>query len=187
MEPGELEVAKQALRSFAARSGLGWLLEELDEAVTVGVVEVKALRLATRQGRQVYEDVPVATAASRGRRRAEEFLTHRPMTDQEQVESLIRALRRVLIDLDEVAQSAVDQLNELPRSEAPGEPIPSVASDKQLDQAPPDRVPLVAEIDFMPDEGSVAAVVSTEGIRHSEDRRITLERILDALILEARQ
>ena len=187
MEPDELEVAKRSLRAFAAGNGLGWVLDELDEAVAIGVVEVKPLRQSIRQGRQVYEEVLSPGAVAPGRRRAEEFLTRRPMTDQEQVEALILALRRALVDPDAVARAAVDQVNGLPVTGPRGERSRSDADGNAFDQPSFARTTLVTEIDFAPDEGSLEETVSTEGIRYAEDRRITVEPILDALMAEVRR
>jgi hypothetical protein len=187
VEPSELEAAKQALRSFAVANGMDWLLDELDEAVAVGVVAVKSLRQASRKGEQVYEEVPASAPSARGRKRAEEFLTRRPMTDQEQVEALIGALRRVLVDLDDVARVAVEQLNGLPVVDAQAGSEQTDPDGGESSQEPPTILTFVEEIDFVPDEGSVAASVSTEGLRHSEDRSTTVGPILDGLLAEVRR
>ena len=96
----------------------------------------------------------------RGRKRAEEFLSRRPMTELEQVEAIVAAIRRVLVDLDDVARTSVDQLRNL---DGPGD----------------EAVPLISEIDFEPDEGSSTPPVTTEAMRH-QPREATTE-LLDEL------
>lgn len=107
MEADELAEFYQQLRSIANELGLGWLLDELDEASTIGVAEVRPLRQQTRRGRVTYEELSAAERSGPGRTRAEEFLTRRSMTQLEQVDALLDAFRRVLVDLDEVAAASV--------------------------------------------------------------------------------
>ncbi len=165
---------------MATESGLAWLLEELDEATAIGVVEVKSLRQQVRKGRTTYEELTAAEQAGPGRRRAEEFLSHRPMTLLEQVDALIDALTRVLVDLDQVAAAAVAQLNDLPVT-APSDDEPSVAPSAASAPRTPEQEGArtrISEIDFQPDEGSLAPAVTTEAMRHSTDRRENSAKIL---------
>ncbi len=161
-------------------SGFSWLLEELDDATAIGVVEVKSLRQQTRQGLTTYEELTLLERTGPGRRRAEEFLSHRPMTLLEQVDALIDALTRVLVDLDEVAVAAVIQLNDLPVA-APSDDDPSVAPRRGAPKGRTERDAegtYVSEIRFEPDEGSLAPAVTTEEMRHNTDRRISSSTLL---------
>lgn len=160
MNTEQLIDTRLKLRRFANQHGMEWVLAEVDEAVSLGVVEVKALRQATHKGRTVYEEAPPGVAPIRGRKRAEEFLSRRPMTELEQVEAIVAAIRRVLVDLDDVARTSVDQLRNL---DGPGD----------------EAVPLISEIDFEPDEGSSTPPVTTEAMRH-QPREATTE-LLDEL------
>jgi hypothetical protein len=161
MNTDQLIDTRIKLREFANQHGLEWVLAEVDEAVSLGVVEVKSLRQATLQGRTVYEEVSPDLAPFRGRKRAEEFLSRRPMTELEQVEAIVGALRRVLVDLDDVARTSVDQLRDLPGT------------------SEEDDVPPIFEIDFQPDEGSSTPHVTTEVMRHED--RVSTAQLLDQL------
>ena len=164
MNDDELSDTREKLRLFAQVQGLQWVLAEVDDAVELGVVEVKTLRPQTRQGKTVYEETSKESPSTRGRKRTEEFLSRRPMTYLEQVDQLVAALRRVLVELDAVAETAVTQLNALPS----GDPDLSA----------------VSEIDFAPDEGSATPPVTTEAIRH-QDRGRTAQ-LLDQLVTRVR-
>ena len=104
----DLQDAIRKLREFAAAQGMQWVLDEVDEAIALGVPETRTLRQTTnRQGVTTYEDVTAPDALpfpdlGRGRRtgRSAEFIRSRPMTPQEQAQLLVQALNRVLADLD---------------------------------------------------------------------------------------
>lgn len=156
----------QKLRLFASAHGLQWVLDEVDEAVSLGISETRTLRQSTRQGQITYEDItdldyPAETTSARNRRGTEEFARRRPMTGLEQIELLVTALRRVLVDLDGIADEAVNLLNN-PVDQGRQEFTGQVNSD--ADSLPP-KLPLVYEIAFAPDEGSTSPAVSTEGMR----------------------
>ena len=77
---------------------------------------------------------------------------------------MLSGLRRVLSDLDLVAEASVRELNDL------GDVTQSSAD---VDLTEPVElhersIPVVTEIDFAPDEGSAAAAISTEGLRHAD-------------------
>lgn len=172
------------LRDVASGFGLSWLVEEVDAAAAAGVVEVKPLRQRTRQGRSVYEELSATERVAPGRRRAEEFLTRRPMTLIEQVDALIDGFTRALVDLDEVASASVEQLTGLPiATEADVEPPVASTTSGGVDRAPDDEGArtVIFEIDFEPDDGSSAPAVSTEGIRHSGERRREIAGLLDEI------
>ena len=106
----DLAHLRDALRDFAGERGLQWVLQEVDQAVAEGVLEPIQLRQTTRRGQQVYETVPQEPRSIPGRKRSEEFVSRRPMTELEQVGTLIDALRRVLVHLPPVAQAGIDIL-----------------------------------------------------------------------------
>jgi hypothetical protein len=148
---------------------MAWVVDELEDAIATGVFERRDLRQSTRQGRTTYEDVPELPGA--GRKRAEEFVSRRALTPEEQVRMMVAGLRRVLSDLDEVAATSVSQLNDLASvTQSPADVGPT-----ELEEIGPREVPPVSEIDFLPDEGSAAVAVSTEELRHSVRRYGTAE------------
>ena len=166
MDTEELLAAGQKLRLFASAHGLQWVLDEVDEAVSLGISEARTLRQSTRQGQITYEDITdldysAETKSARNRRGTEEFARRRPMTDLEQVELLVTALRRVLVDLDGIADEAVNLLND-PVDREQQEFTDQANSG--ADNLPP-ALPPVYEIAFAPDEGSTAPAVSTGDMR----------------------
>lgn len=166
----ELAEMDQSLRQFAATNGMSWVIEELDDAIATGVFERRDLRQFTHEGRTTYDDVPDVPGA--GRRRAEEFVSRRALTPEEQIRMLVAGLRRVLSELDQVAAASVSQLNDLASvTQSPSDVDPTEESQNM----PPRQVFPISEIDFVPDEGSAAVGVSTEGLRHSDRRYRTVE------------
>jgi hypothetical protein len=160
---------QQKLRLFASAHGMQWVLDEVDEAVSLGISEARTLRQSTRQGQITYEDVTglddLAFAKSgRARKGTEEFAGRRPMTDLEQVELLVTALRRVLVDLDGIADEAVSILNDpVDREQQDSLGHAKLDEDIVLPASPP-----VYEISFAPDEGSTSPPISTGALRNPE-------------------
>jgi hypothetical protein len=184
MNAEELDDAKQKLRTFVSANGMQWVLDEVDEAVSLGISEVRTLRQSTQQGRITYEDVTEleasGVASSRRRKRAEEFARRRPMTDVEQVELLVLALRRVLVDLNGVADESIRVLNNAGEVEQHKFPELSGLEDGQIPAPPP-----VSEIDFAPDEGSTSPTITTESLRNV-DRAMRAAEILTRIEDELR-
>lgn len=189
VDEGELRELYEQLRSVAGELGLAWVLDELDEATTIGVTEIRSLRQQTRQGRVTYEELSAAERTGAGRVRAEEFISRRSMTQLEQVDALLDAMMRILVDLDEVAAASVAQLNDLPlttpsRDESPfadSEAPPSFRSEPDAART------RITEIDFAPDEGSLYPPVSSELIRGDTSRRDEVARVLRDLRVAAHQ
>lgn len=163
----ELEDAVRKLREFAAARGMQWVLDEVDEAIAIGVPETRTLRQTTnRQGMTTYEDVTAPDALlfpgqSRSRRtgRSADFIRSRPMTPQEQAQLLVQALSRVLADLDTVALGSLEALD------------PATLSDYvDLDPETSFPIPPIGTISFVPDEGSTAPAVNIDVIRSSQRR-----------------
>ena len=58
----ELQDAIRKLREFAVAQGMQWVLDEVDEAIALGVPETRTLRRTTdREGLITYEDVTPRT------------------------------------------------------------------------------------------------------------------------------
>lgn len=137
------------LREFAAAQGMQWVLDEVDEAIALGVPETRTLRQTTNQGQITYEDVTAPdelpfAGQGRSRRtgRSAEFIRSRPMTLLEQAELLVQALGRVLADLDAVAVGSLEALD------------PATLSD----HAEPEmktiyQIPRIGTISFVPRRG----------------------------------
>lgn len=160
MDPEELAELNRRLRQFAVANGMSWVVDELEDAIAVGVFEARELRQSTRGGQTTYEDVP---EMSRGRKRAEEFVGRRSLTPEEEIRLMLAGLRRVLVDLDQVATTSVLQLNELASvTQSPADVDLTDSADFTSR-----RHPVVTEIDYVPDVGSSAGEVSTEGLRHT--------------------
>jgi hypothetical protein len=155
----ELEDAIRKLREFAVTQGMQWVLDEVDEAIALGVPETRTLRQTTnRQGVTTYEDVTAPDSLpfpglGRGRRtgHSADFIRSRPMTQQEQARLLVQALNRVLAGLDAVAVGSLKALN------------PETLSDHvDGDSETGFPIPRVGSISFVPDEGSTAPAVSVD-------------------------
>jgi hypothetical protein len=167
MDADELADAKRKLRDFASANGMQWVLDELDEAISQGIPEIITLRQSTQQGRLYYEDITkgpgTEPSSARRRRRAEEFVRRRPMTDFEQANLLIQALRRVLVDLDDVANESIETLND------PAEQVNQHSSDSfESTNAHRPAPPPITLISFAPDEGSTTPPIDTETLRNVE-------------------
>lgn len=180
MEAVELAREYEKVRGFAADMGLGWVLDELDEAIEEGITETKRLRSVKRNGRDDFEELPPAAP---GRKRAEEFLLRRPLTLIEQVEALLGALRRALVDVELVSQRSIEQLQLLTSANRS-----VIGLNDEPSSRPTEReTPVISEIDFRPDQGSRDVVgISTEGLRHRTRGGATdrMSNVLDRLSQE---
>jgi hypothetical protein len=186
MTDEELQDTIGKLRAFAIDLGMQWVLDEVDEAVALGVPEARTLRQTSRQGRTLYDDVtpegppPLKQEQSRRSRRSEEFIRSRPMTSSEQARLLLQAFGRVLADLDAVADGSIEALDPTTFSDYL-EPE-GVELDMKTDFAHL-PVPGVESISFVPDEGSRAPAISLDVIRGSR-RRARVAEIIAALEAE---
>jgi len=167
MNDEELTATNAKLRAFAASHGMQWILDEVDEAVSLGIPEVRTLRQSSQQGRIIYEDITGVdlTDIPPGRRpkRSEEFVSRRPMTELEQVVLLVEALRRVLVDSEKIASESIDTLNQ---------PVDRFASGSYDQEHPAIDLPPVDGIAFAPDEGSTSPAVELELVRSSHSPRV---------------
>lgn len=185
MTDQELADTIRKLREFAVAQGMQWVLNEVDEAIALGVPETRTLRQTNRAGRTTYEDVTepaipeLATGPVRRRRnrRAEEtgrgrqdFVRSRPMTLREQAGLLIHAVRRVLTDLDAIADGTIDALD-----------LGSLSDEQDAFVDYP--APRVGAIRFAPDEGSTAPAINIDVIRGSR-RRTQVANLLRQIEIE---
>lgn len=175
----ELQDTILHLRSFAARQGMQWVLDEVDDAIALGVPETRTLRQTSRRGQTTYEDVTagdellaLGQGQSRRSRRSEEFIRSRPMTALEQVNLLLQALRTVLADLDMIATGTLEALDPATLSDY-------TDADSKFGIANL-VAPEVETISFVPDEGSIAPGISINSIRESQ-RRSRVSEIIDQI------
>ena len=162
MTAEELQEAIRKLRGFAVDHGMQWVIDQIDQAIALGVPEERRLRQTGRGGQTRYEDITSPLPfeldepwQDRPSRRTEEFVSSRPMTSDEQAELLVDALRKALTELDVIAEGALEAL------------APASFPDYGDAGAPAFAVPHVGTISFAPDEGSTAPAVSIEDIRSS--------------------
>lgn len=120
----ELQRTDQQIRALLMESKLRWVLDEVDQAIAMGVPEERVLR--RRAGRRRaeqdldlaaadrYETVSlgvIKTAEREASRQAGTLVTTtRPMTIQERVELLFEALRRVLTEVPEIEKETLKTL-----------------------------------------------------------------------------
>ncbi len=128
----ELRRVEQEIRDTLAGTDLEWVLDEVDAAIAAGVPEEKILRRRQNRGnddRQSpaaeaarYETVerrmlsPEAFEASR--KRGTLVIATRPMVDLERVQLLLDALRRVLVELPEIALDTLKTLRSSAEADA---------------------------------------------------------------------
>jgi len=167
MNDEELGATNEKLRAFAASHGMQWILDEVDEAVSLGIPEVRTLRQASQQGRIIYEDITgidlTDIPPNRRPKRSEEFVSRRPMTELEQAELLVQALRRVLVDAEKIASESIDTLNQ---------PVDRIASESYDQEHDIIDLPPVDGIAFAPDEGSTSPTVDIESISSGHSPRV---------------
>jgi hypothetical protein len=167
MDDARLAEAIHKMRAFAVTNGMQWVLDEVDEAISLGIPEVRELRQSTRQGQTTYEDVTSWTVdASRATsgatptgRRVEKFVRRRPMTSLEQATLLVEALRNVLVGLDDVAEGALSALN------SQGSLAEEVSKTADPSSS---HMPMVQSISFAPDEGSSSPAIDINRRRDSQ-------------------
>jgi hypothetical protein len=170
----ELHDAIRKLRAFTAAQGMQWVLDEVDDAISLGVPETRTLRQTNRQGFVTYEDITaepddyflLEQPQGRRGRRSEEFIRSRPMTPQEQAHLLLDALSRVLTELDAIAAGALEALD--PAT------LAVYLDPEEKTRISRIRVPRVESISFTPDEGSTTPGINFNFMRDSQSRvRVT--------------
>ncbi|WP_143201325.1 hypothetical protein [Streptomyces uncialis] len=130
MNPFELRRTEQALREALQGTALAWVLDDVDAAIAAGVPEEKILRRRPqRRGDESHAATP-ASAALRyevvdrnllgaseyeaSRKRGTLVIATRAMTDQERVQLLLDAVRRVLVELPEIERETLKTLQAEP-------------------------------------------------------------------------
>jgi hypothetical protein len=161
--PDELADAKRNLRVFAAANEMQWVLDQVDEAISLGVAEIRTMRQSIRQGREEYmavlTDEILIPGRRRRRKRSEEFVSRRPMTDLEQINLLIDALGRVLVDLNQVAKATIESVNDSSILAQPeNAPVVNVHVDQGLASTPR----LIHSVSFVPEEEDNSPAISSD-------------------------
>lgn len=109
---------EQQLREALQGTALSWVLDDVDAAIAAGVPEEKILRRRPqRRGDDPYATTPALAAAryevvdsrelgsaeyEASRKRGTLVIATRAMTDEERVQLLLEAVRRVLVELPEM-------------------------------------------------------------------------------------
>ncbi|MEU9792352.1 hypothetical protein AB0E27_17310 [Streptomyces sparsogenes] len=134
MNPFELRRLEQQLREALQDTTLSWVLDDVDAAIAAGVPEEKILR---RRQQRRGDDPPVtspAAAAARyevvdrsmlglgeyesSRKKGTLVIATRAMTDEERVQLLLDAVKRVLIDLPDMELEVLNTLRSEPEGDA---------------------------------------------------------------------
>ncbi|MFD8159623.1 hypothetical protein [Streptomyces malaysiensis] len=118
MNQFELRHVEQQLREALQDTVLSWVLDDVDAAIAAGVPEEKILRRRPqRRDDDSHGSSPAAAAAryevvdrsvlglselEASRKRGTLVIATRPMTDEERVQLLLDAVRRVLVELPEM-------------------------------------------------------------------------------------
>ncbi|GAB2920288.1 hypothetical protein [Streptomyces mayteni] len=133
MNQFELRRVEQQLREALQDTALSWVLDDVDAAIAAGVPEEKILR---RRQQRRGEDSPAtspAAAAARyevvdrsalghveyeaSRKRGTLVIATRAMTDEERVQLILEAVRRVLVELPEMELEVLKTLRTEPEAD----------------------------------------------------------------------
>ncbi|KNB52486.1 hypothetical protein [Streptomyces caatingaensis] len=126
MNQFELRRVEQQLREALRDTALSWVLDDVDAAIAAGVPEEKILRRRPqRRGDDTYAASPISVAAryevvdrselghveiEASRKRGTLVIATRAMTDEERVQLLLNAMRRVLVELPEIELESLKTL-----------------------------------------------------------------------------
>lgn len=136
--------------------------------------------LSPPAGTDISGEMSMARRRRKQSRRSEEFVSRRPMTDLEQVQLLIDALGRVLVDLNKIAGAAVDYVNDTGILRQPeNEPIANIHVSQGLANTPRS----IQSILFIPEEDDGSPLVNTDLLDRGNDERTigVLSRLRDRL------
>ncbi|MGA5880690.1 hypothetical protein ACPC3D_33720 [Streptomyces cellulosae] len=130
----ELRSVEQQLREVLQNTALSWVLDDVDAAIAAGVPEEKILRRRPqRRGDNSHATSPAAAAAryevvdrsmlglgeyESSRKGGTLVIAPRAMTDEERVQLLLDAVRRVLVDLPEMELEVLKTLRTEPEDDA---------------------------------------------------------------------
>jgi hypothetical protein len=134
MNQFELRRVEQQLREALQDTALSWVLDDVDAAIAAGVPEEKILR---RRQQRRGDDSPAASPAAAAlryevvdrsvlglvefeasRKRGTLVIATRAMTDEERVQLLLDAVRRVLVELPEMELEVLKTLRTEPEGDA---------------------------------------------------------------------
>ncbi|MGW7397278.1 hypothetical protein ACWGH7_12330 [Streptomyces cyaneofuscatus] len=173
----ELRRTEQELREALDGTALAWVLDDVDAAIAAGVPEEKILRRRPqRRGDEPRAATPAAAALryeavdrnllgvgeyEASRKRGTLVIATRAMTDQERVQLLLDAVRRVFVELPEIELETLKAL----RAESDGDD---------------GRRSVVEEVVFEPDESSQSRRSRTEisANRMRTERRERVSRLV---------
>ncbi|WP_030932185.1 hypothetical protein [Streptomyces sp. NRRL S-646] len=126
MNQFELRRVEQQLREALQDSALSWVLDDVDAAIAAGVPEEKILRRRPqRRGDDTYAASPASAAAryevvnrsefgsveyEASRKRGTLVIATRAMSDEERVQLLLDAVKRVLVELPEMELESLKML-----------------------------------------------------------------------------
>ncbi len=132
MNPFELRRLEQQLREALQDTTLSWVLDDVDAAIAAGVPEEKILRRRQqRRGDDSPATSPAAAAAryevvdrsmlglgeyESSRKGGTLVIATRAMTDEERVQLLLDAVKRVLVDLPEMELEVLKTLRSEPEA-----------------------------------------------------------------------
>jgi hypothetical protein len=133
MDPYELRSVEQRLRRALQGSTLSWVLDDVDAAIAAGVPEEKILRRRQQRRDDDFAAAGPAAAAARyevvdrsalghveyeaSRKRGTLVIATRAMTDEERVQLLLDAVRRVLVELPEMELAVLKTLMDEPEGD----------------------------------------------------------------------
>ncbi|MFH8688723.1 hypothetical protein ACIOHA_09535 [Streptomyces anulatus] len=129
----EMRSVEQQLREALQDTALSWVLDDVDAAIAAGVPEEKILRRRPqRRGDESHAASPAAAAAryevvdrsmlglveyEASRKRGTLVIATRAMTDEERVQLLLDAVRRVLVELPEMELEVLKTLRTEPEGD----------------------------------------------------------------------
>lgn len=180
MDDEELARIEAILRALLIDADLAWALEDIDQAISDGVVTPKRL---DQKGRSAAAFGEMAART----RKDELFLTSRPMTSQERVLTYLEAVSTLATAIPEAAGSALRRLNNL---ESPLEEG-SFVSIRPLETfaEEPGFAPSVERLSFLPEAAAVGDAVVTiddESAERSIEAGAVIQRLLMQIAREVR-
>ncbi|MFI6345173.1 hypothetical protein [Streptomyces sp. NPDC050560] len=134
MDQFELRRVEQRLRETLRDTALAWVLDDVDAAIAAGVPEEKILRRRTSRRAGHVQGTDTASVTNRyevvesrevdagahdaPRKHGTLVIATRAMTDEERVQLLLDAVRRVLVELPEMEVASLKVLGSEPESDS---------------------------------------------------------------------
>jgi hypothetical protein len=129
----QLARVEQQIRDAFQDTGLGWILNALDDAIATGFSEeVEIVERHRSQFDNDLERFQIAELVEPGtlKRTSRTVSANRPLTPRERVDLLTTVLRRLLVDLPTLYDGIIDELN---GTTSPDEMIFRVSFEKDVD------------------------------------------------------